>query len=77
MSIDTLEIEMTRFTRRLEYFKWQLKYLENISHNMLNLKTLDALMRVSFCGPEGHATNWATIFNIWRNMLDRKILTLD
>ena len=33
MSIDTLEIEMTRITRQLEFYKLQLKYLENITHN--------------------------------------------
>ena len=32
-SIDTLEIEMTRITRQLEYYKLQLKYPENITHN--------------------------------------------
>ena len=41
--------------------------------NRLNLKTLDAFMRVSLCGLEFHANKWATIFN----MRDRKILTLD
>ena len=48
--IGTLEIEKTCIIRQLEYFKLQLKYLENITHNMLNLKTLDALMRVLFVG---------------------------
>ena len=52
---------MTRITRQLEYFKLQLKYLESISHNKLTLKTLDALMRVSICGLEGYAMDWATI----------------
>ena len=33
MSIDTLEIEMTRITRQHEYYKLQLKYSENIIHN--------------------------------------------
>ena len=33
MSIDTLEIEMTHITRQLKYYKLQLKYLENITHN--------------------------------------------
>ena len=61
---------MTHITRQLEYFKLQLKYLENIIHNMLNLKTLDALMRVSLCWLEGYEMDWATIFNIWRNMRD-------
>ena len=42
-SVDTLEIEMARITRQLEYFKLQLKYPGSITHNMLNLKTLDAL----------------------------------
>ena len=51
--------------------------MENITHNMLNLKTLDALMRVSLCGLEGYAMDWATIFNIWRKMRGRRILTLD
>ena len=32
--MDTLEIEMTCITRQLEYYKLQLKYLENITHNM-------------------------------------------
>jgi hypothetical protein len=45
--------------------------------NRLNLKTLDALMRVSLCGLEVDAMDWSTIFNIWRNMRDRMILTLD
>ena len=31
MSIDTLEIEMTRIPRQLEYFKLQLEYLKNIN----------------------------------------------
>ena len=57
-SIDTLEIEMTCITRQLEYFKLHLKYLENITYNRLNLKTLDAHMRVSR----------DNIFIIWRNM---------
>ena len=133
---DTLEIEMTRMTRQLEFCKLQLNYPENISHNnrrtscthlhtwvqlcccnfmcnlelrlwyeivrqignkarqcesgfpkqnaikshlrnRLNLKTLDALMRVSICGLEVYAMDWATIFNIWRNMQDRRIITLD
>ena len=39
--------------------------------NRLKLKTLDALMRVSLCGLEVDAMDWATIFNIWINMLDR------
>ena len=33
MSIATLEIEMTHITRQLEYYKLQLKYSENITHN--------------------------------------------
>ena len=33
MSIDTLEIEMTRITRQHEYYELQLKYSENIIHN--------------------------------------------
>jgi len=41
--------------------------------NRLNLKTLDALMRVSLCGLEVDAMDWSTIFNIWRNMQDRRI----
>ena len=32
-SIDTLEIEMTHITRQLKYYKLQLKYRENITHN--------------------------------------------
>ena len=36
--------------------------------NNLNLKTLDALIWVSFCGLEVDATDWTIIFNIWRNM---------
>ena len=28
-----LEIEMTRITRQLKYYKLQLKYPENITHN--------------------------------------------
>ena len=32
-SIDTLEIEMTRIARQLEYYKLQLKYPENSSNN--------------------------------------------
>ena len=28
-----LEIQLTRITRRLKYYKLQLKYLENITHN--------------------------------------------
>ena len=33
MSIDTLEIEMTRITMQLKYYKLQLKYPKNITHN--------------------------------------------
>ena len=33
-SIDILEIEMTCITRQLEYYKLQLKYLENMTHNI-------------------------------------------
>ena len=33
-SIDTLEIQLTRFTRQLEYCKLQLKYPGNITHNI-------------------------------------------
>ena len=32
-SIDTLEIGMTCITKPLKYYKLQLKYLENITHN--------------------------------------------
>ena len=32
-SIDTLEIEMVGITRKLKYYKLQLKYVENITHN--------------------------------------------
>ena len=39
-------------------------------HNMLNLKTLDALMQVCFFAFEVDAMDWPTIFNIWRNMPD-------
>ena len=45
--------------------------------NKLNLKTLDALMHVSLYGVEVYAMDWATVFNIWRNMRNRRILTLD
>ena len=76
-SIDTLEIEMTCITRQPEYFKLQLKYLENITHNILSLKNLDALMQVSLCGLEVYAMDWVATFNIWRNMWDRRIHTLD
>ena len=37
-------------------------------HNRLNLKTLDAFMRVFLCELEVDAMDWSTIFNIWRNM---------
>ena len=43
----------------------------------LNLKTLYAIMWVSLCGLEVYAMDWTTFFNIWRNMQDRKKLTLD
>ena len=43
----------------------------------LNLKTLDALMRVSLCGLEVDAMDWASIFNIWKNIQDQRILMLD
>ena len=33
-SIDTLDIEMTRITRQLKYYKLQLEYTENITHNI-------------------------------------------
>ena len=45
--------------------------------NKLNLKALDALMQVSLCGLEVDAMDWATIFNIWRNMQDQRIIMLD
>ena len=32
-SIDQLEIEMTRITRQLKYYKLQLKYPKNITFN--------------------------------------------
>ena len=46
-------------------------------HNMSNLKTLDALMRVSLCGLEVHAMDWTTIFNIWKDMYQPKLPTLE
>ena len=36
--------------------------------NKLNLKTLDTFMQVSLCGLEVDVMDWATIFNIWRNI---------
>ena len=51
---------MTRIIRQLEYFKVQLKYLENITHKRLNLKTLDAHMRAPFCGLEVYAMDGET-----------------
>ena len=39
----------------------------------LNLKTLDALMRVSLCWLEVDALDWAIVFNIWRNMQDQML----
>jgi hypothetical protein len=51
--------------------------IKNHLCNRLNLKTLDAFMWVSLCGLEVDAMDWATIFNIWRNMQDRRILSLD
>ena len=45
-------------------------------HNRLNLKTLDALMRVSLCELEVDGMDCA-IINIWKNIQDRRILTLD
>ena len=42
--------------------------------NRLNLKTLNTLLRVSLCGLEVNAMDWATIFNVWRNMRDRRYL---
>ena len=33
-SIDMLEIEITRITRQLKYYKLQFKYPENITHNI-------------------------------------------
>ena len=45
--------------------------------NRLNLKTLGGLMRVSLCELEVDAMDWATIFNIWRNMQGQRILTFD
>jgi hypothetical protein len=46
-------------------------------HNKLNLKTLHALMQVSLCGLEVDAMDGITIFNIWRNMQDQRILMLE
>ena len=40
MSIDTLEIEMTRITRQLEFYKLQLKYVENITITLGELPKL-------------------------------------
>ena len=51
--------------------------IKSHSRNRLNLKTLDVVMWVSFCGLEVDAMDWASIFNIWRNMWDQRILTLD
>ena len=31
--MDTLEIELTRITKQLKYYKLQLKYPKNITHN--------------------------------------------
>ena len=45
--------------------------------NRLNLTNLDALMRVSLYGLEVNAMDWATIFNTWRNMRDRRTLPLN
>ena len=42
--------------------------------NRLKLKTFDALMRAPICGLEVYAMVQATIFNIWRNMQDRRYL---
>ena len=44
--------------------------------NRLNLKTLDALMRVSLCELDVDGMDWALI-NSWRNMQGRRIVTLD
>ena len=41
------------------------------------MKSLDALMWVSLWGLEVYAMDWASISNIWRNMWDWRMLTLD
>ena len=51
--------------------------ISNHLHNMLNLKTLDALMQTSLCGLEVDAMDWATIVSIERNMRDQRIRMLD
>ena len=48
MSTNTLEIEMTRVTRQLEYFKLQLKYLENITITLGELPKLTYILKFSF-----------------------------
>ena len=51
--------------------------IKSHSRNRLNLKTLDALTQVILCGLEVDAMDWATIYNIYRNMQDWRIITLD
>ena len=47
-------------------------------HNRLNLKTLDdALMRISIFGLEVCAMDWATILNIWRNLYEGYLRSID
>ena len=45
-------------------------------HSRLNSKTFDTFMHVSLYGFEVDAMNWLTIFNIWKNVRDQRILTL-
>ncbi|BBN17305.1 hypothetical protein MPTK1_7g13480 [Marchantia polymorpha subsp. ruderalis] len=43
----------------------------------LNLKTLDASMRVSVNGPDMSKVDWRAIFEIWKNAKDRRPLRLE
>ena len=47
---------------------FQTNAIKSHLRNTLNLKTLDALMRVSICGLVVYAMDWGTIFNIWRDI---------
>ena len=47
-SIDTLEIETTCITRQLEYYKLQLTYPENITHNNRRIPILTYILRFNF-----------------------------
>ena len=48
MSIDTLEIQMESITRQLEYYKLQLVYPKNITHNIRRTSYTHYMLKFNF-----------------------------